>query len=339
MVFPFYWRFLGLPISRAKGLIVNRVPFSLVETMVWIGAVCAGILLCAAISGRWQRLRRSPRLFLALCSGPMLMLLMGLGQGAFPLSLAPTAWRLPLARAFAGPALPYSRFRLALADHENHLLTAFSPAYYESLGEAEILSGCDRSLDTVLMDLGLPPGRKVSAIKPMGPVTTLLGLSYGGPAFHDPFFGEMAMVRPQDHPAPRYWRLIGICHETAHAKGFTREMDAEILTQLALSGSADPRYRLLGDIMYLRKSGERVHYPEYLRREIRASWDSLQAVQSRQPAVRMLKKIAIRLGFQNSVGKYGSREGSEHWDPGHPYYSTLAALLPKTRAGRYANGP
>lgn len=147
------------------------------------------------------------------------------------------------------------------------------------------------------------------------------------------------MVAQRDHPSPRYWRLIGICHEAAHAKGFTREMDAEILTQLALSGSGDPRYRMLGDIMFLRKSGERIHYPEYLRREIRSTWDSLRAVEARQPAVRFLRKTATRLGLQNSGGKYGSRDGSEHWNPAHPFYATIAGLLPKTHAGRYAHGP
>ncbi len=307
--------------------------------MIWIGAACLLILVAAAALGRWKNIRSSGAPFFLLLAGPILLLLMALGQGAFPLSLAPSAWRLPLAQAFTGPPLPYQEFRRSLERRENRLMQTFSPAYYESLGEEEILFGCDRALDTVLADLGLAPGRRVTKMKPMGPLTTLLGLSYGGPAFHDPFFGEMAMVRPQVHPAPRYWRLIGICHETAHAKGFTREMDAEILTQLALSGSADPRYRMLGDIMFLRKSGERVHYPEYLRREIRSSWDSLQAVEARQPAVRFLKKAAVKLGFQNSNGKYGSREGSEHWDPAHPFYATIAGLMATTHAKRYADGP
>lgn len=167
----------------------------------------------------------------------------------------------------------------------------------------------------------------------MGPLTTLLGLSYGGPAFHDPFYGELAMVRPEDLPAPRYWRLIGVCHETAHSKGFTREMDAEILTQLALQGSGDARYRMLGDIMWLRKSGERVHYPDYLKREMRASWDSLAQVEKRQPGVRMLRSLSRKLGFQNSGGKYGSREGAEAWDPRQPFFATVAALLPDTGNG------
>ncbi len=326
-LFTIYWRCLGLPLSRAKGALVDRVPFSLVEGMIWIGVAFALALIVVALTGKWRQLRSRPSLFALLAAGPILLVCMALGQGAFPLSLAPTAWREPLAHAFAGPPLPYPDFKRELELREERLQREFSPLYYQSLGEDEILTGCDCALDGVLASLGLAPGRKVASMKPMGPLTTVLGLSYGGPAFHDPFFGEMAMVRAEDHPSTRYWRLIGICHEAAHAKGFTREMDAEILTQLALSRSEDARYRMLGDIMYLRKSGERIHFPEYLRTEIRASWDSLEQAERRQPAVRFLRKITKKLGFQNSGGKYGSREGAEAWDPAHPFYATVAALL------------
>jgi hypothetical protein len=258
---------------------------------------------------------------------------MAMGQGAFPMSLAPTAWRRPLAREFPAPPLPYAEFRRDLDRRQDRLSRAFTPDRYLSLGEGEILAGCDRSLDTVLAGLGQQPGRRVGRMKPMGPLTTLLGLSYGGPAFHDPFFGEMAMVKPGDHPAPRYWRLIGVCHEAAHAKGFTREMDAEILTQLALEGSPDVRYRMLADIMWLRKCGERVRFPEYLKREILTSRDSLERVGRRQPAVRFLRALNRKLGFQNSGGKYGSRGGAEAWDPRHPFFATVAALRPLIGSG------
>jgi hypothetical protein len=302
--------------------------------MVWAGMICAAILIAVAVMGRWRALRRNRPLFSLLAAGPILLIFMGMGQGAFPLSLAPTAWRKPLAKEFPAPPLPYADFRRELGIRENRLLRDFSPAYYLSLDEPEALHGCNLLLDDVLAGLGIPPGRSVGRMKPMGPLTTLLGLSYGGPAFHDPFFGELAMIRPEDHPTPRYWRLIGACHEAAHAKGFTREMDAEILTQLALGASADARYRMLGDIMFLRKSGERIHYPEYLRREIRSSWDSLQSVEKRQPMVRALRSAARKLGLQNSGTKYGSREGSENWNPAHPFYATVAALREKTGAGR-----
>ncbi len=329
LIFPFYWQYLGLPVSRAKGLVVDCLPFSLVEAMIWIGLLSAVTLALIYFSGSAHWLKKHPTLRWLLFSGPVLLILMGLGQGAFPLSLAPTAWRLPLAEYQFSPPLPYTVFQASLRRHEYHLLQTFSPAYYESLTEAEVLVGCDRALDGILHELGLLPGRKVQSVKAMGPFTTVLGLTYGGPAFHDPFFGELAMIQPEDHPTPKYWRLMAICHEEAHAKGFTREMDAEILTQLALSTSADPRYQMLGDIMYLRKSGEKNHFPEYLRTEIHRSRDSLAHVESKQPLVNLLRKISRKLRFQNSEGKYGSRNSSENWNPQHPFFATVETWLSK----------
>lgn len=326
-IFPYYWRYLGLPLSRLKGVIVDRIPFSLVESMIWFGLGCAFLLAILFFKTGREGLRKNGRMAAFLAAGPILLVFMGMGQGAFPMSLAPTAWRKPLAKTFPGSPLPYREFRRELDLRETRLLASFSPEYYQSLSEEEILAGCDRGLDSVLVSLGLPAGRTVTKIKPMGLLTTVLGLSYGGPAFHDPFFGEMAMVRPADHPAPRYWRLMGVCHETAHAKGFTREMDAEILTQLVLSTSGDPRYRMLGDIMFLRKAGERIHFPEYLKREIRASRDSLHKVERGQRAIRLLRDAARKLGFQNSGGKYGSRNPAEDWNPLHPFYATVSGLL------------
>jgi hypothetical protein len=324
-----YWRAVGLPLSRAKGAFVDALPFSAVETILWIGLVCGAILGITAVTGRWARLKSRPRLFRLLCSGPVILILLAMGQGAFPLSLAPTAWRRPLAKAFPGEPLSYPAFHDEVRARETRLLREFRASEYESLTEEEALHGCDLALDDVLRRLGLPPGRTVRRIKVMGPLTSLLGLSYGGPAFHDPFLGELAMVKPVDLPSTRYWRLTGVCHETAHAKGFTREMDAEILTQLALSLSEDPRYRMLGDLMYLRKSGEKVHVPEYLRQELMEARRRQQETDKRQWAVRLLRKISEKIGFQNSGRKYGSRDPAEDWDPGHPFYSTVASLLPR----------
>lgn len=324
--FIFYWNALGLPLSRAKGAVVDRVPFSMVEATVWVGLLCLAILVVAALTRRWAALRRRRTAFRLLVAGPALLLLLSLGQGAFPLSMSPTAWRQPLARAFPGPALPYDAFSAELRARENRLHRLFIPSYYQGLPEEEAILGCDTLLDGVLRRIGLPAGRAVRRAKDMGPLTTVLGLSYGGPAFHDPFWGELAIAPSDKYPAPRYWRLLAACHEAAHAKGFTREMDAEILTHLALSASNDPRYTLLGDIMFLRKSGERIHLPEALRREIRASRDSIAAAESRQPAVRVFKSLAKRLGFQNNAEKYGTRDPRDNWNPRHPFYSTVAGL-------------
>ena len=70
--------------------------------------------------------------------------------------------------------------------------------------------------------------------------------------------------------------------------------------------------------------------------EILASRDSLESAEKRQPAVRFFRSLSRKLGFQNSGGKYGSREGAEAWDPRHPFFATVAALAPDTGS---ADGP
>lgn len=342
MSFDLYWRLVGLPLSRLKGLVVDAIPFSVVEVSLWIGAgATLWLLLSFAI-------RRGPlgdkRLRLAsLLAGPVFLVALGLGQGAFPWSIAPTALREPLAKRLGPDSLPEADFRgwarARAAALRDSLATPEGWARYRSLDEAGVLRACDTLLDGVLADLGLPPGRHVRAFKDMGPWTTTLGLTYGGPAFHDPFFGEIAIVKDRDMPAPRHWRLIAACHETAHAKGFTREMDAEILTQLALAGASDPRLRELADIHFLRKTGIELNWPDSLVAESRRVRAAREAVEARQPVVRALRRLAERFGMRNEGAKYGERGARDAWNPRHPFFATVRAAERKLHRENGASGP
>jgi hypothetical protein len=262
------------------------------------------------------------------------VLTLGLGQGAFPISLAPTAWRISLTRNFGLDSLGEAEFKSWVEQRQNRLRTGFDGRAYQSLSEQEALKACDESLDTVLMDLGLPPGRTVRSIKSMGPLTTAMGLVYGGPAFHDPFFGEVAIVHGKDLPTSRHWRLIAACHETAHAKGFTREMDAEILTQLSLMRIPDPRFRVLADIHFLEKSGLKIQWPDSLIAEARRAREERREVQKHQPAISWLRRWADRLHLRNSGGKYGDREVKEPWNPRQPFFATVHRLQARVSGGR-----
>ena len=158
-------------------------------------------------------------------------------------------------------------------------------------------------------------------------LTRLLGLSYGGPAYHDPLTGEVALAGEKDNPAPKFWRCHAICHETAHAKGFTREMDAETLTQLALLTSDNPNMQVIGRLLFLQKSGVEFQWPGRLKDEIKLKAEERQAVRAGQPLVSLLAKINQRLNIQNTPEKYGKRKKGEAWNPEHPYFSTVAYLL------------
>ncbi len=301
---------------------MDSLPFSVVEAALCLGGV-ATLFWLIALKLHWRSLLRA-----AFFMGPFFLIALGLGQGAFPISLAPSAWRASLNRVFGTDSLGEPDFKAWAAEKEARLRNEFRWDGYEALSEAEALSVCDRNLDTVLKFLGLPPGRKVRSCKAMGTVTTSLGLVYDGPAFHDPFFGELGMAKPVDFPTSRHWRLIGVCHEAAHAKGFTRELDAELLTQLALSvaGRSDVRFRFLADIHFLQKTGLKVQWPDSLVEEARKAKMARGEAQRRQSVISFLRRLAERWHLRNSGGKYGDREEKEPWNPRHPFFAGLHRL-------------
>ncbi len=327
-LFDLYWRFLGLPLSRAKGLITDAIPISLVELALWVGTAATLLFALSWIPRMRPMLMRHRRI--TLCAGPFFLVALGLGQGAFPGSLAPSAWRTPLTQRLGSDSLAEPTFRDWVSAREASLHAALqSPGgaahwnAFQALTEQQALRTCDTSLDAVLADLRLPAGRAVRAYKNMGPWTATLGLAYGGPAFHDPFFGEIAIVRDRDMPAPHFWRLIAACHEAAHAKGFTREMDAEILTQLALLRLADPRFATLADIHFLIKTGTKITWPDSLVAESKRVRALREKTEAGQPVVRRLRTLARQLGLQNSGKKYGARTANDKWNPHHPFFATV----------------
>lgn len=332
MLFDLYWRVIGLPVSRLKGALVDAVPFSVVEAFLWAGTAATLLLLLSLLPFRASRPLRARRVRIALLvAGPLFLAALGSGQGAFRWSLAPTAWRQPLAERLAADSIPEEAFRAWMRERAStlreHLLAPGGRDAYFALDEATVLAACDTGLDAALTALKLLPGRRVRAVKDMGPFTTTLGLAYGGPAFHDPFFGEPAIVRDRDLPAPHHWRLTAVCHEAAHAKGYTREMDTEILTQLALRRVGDPRFDALADIHLLRKAGMAIDWPGLLLDEARDVRARREEVEARQPVVRALRKAAIRLGLRNDPAKYGERARAEEWNPRHPFFATVRAAL------------
>ena len=95
-------------------------------------------------------------------------------------------------------------------------------------------------------------------------LTRLLGLAYGGPGFHDVISSEVALADTSDYPLPKYSVLFGMTHEICHAQGWTRELDAEVLTYLSMWNSKDPLMKSLSGILLLQKAGVQVDFPPLL---------------------------------------------------------------------------
>jgi hypothetical protein len=342
MLFDLYWRLLGLPLSRLKGAVSDAVPISLVEVSLWVGATALVVLALSFMLPRSPLGRKGVRRT-ALLLGPVFLIALSLGQGAFPLSIAPTGLRQPLSKRLAPPVLDSSAFRAWAHAREARLRAYFSAdpsgdsnwRAFQSLRETDALGACDTSLDTVLTVLGLLPGRRVRTFKDTGPWTTTLGLLYGGPAFHDPFFSEIGIISYRNYPTSHYWRLVAACHEAAHAKGFTREMDAEVLTQLALlrlgekGGAPDPRYAALADVHFLIKTGTKITWPDSLVAESALARAARARADSARPGLMRVKDWMRRAHLQNSGAKYGERRAAEAWNPRHPFFATVRAAQEK----------
>jgi hypothetical protein len=336
--FDLYWRVAGHPLSRLQGYLVDRLPFSLVELLLWVGGISTLVWGLSWI--RYRRVRVTPRLRWILCLlGPVLLVILGTGQGATPFSFDPTAWRAPLVREFGADSLGQEEFKSWARDREQRLRGEFDWEALQGLSEAEMLAVANRSIDSVFVDLGLPPGRTVRTAKAMGPLTTVIGLAYGGPGFHDPLTGEIGLVRPRDYPASRDWRLVSVCHELLHAKGVFREVDAKILTQLALDRVPDPRFRMLGDLHFLRMTGLKVQWPDSIVAETRRTRAARLETERHQPVVRWLRSWAKRGHVQNSGKKYGVRTSQEAWNPRHPFFATLHRMQARVKGAREGGLP
>jgi hypothetical protein len=252
---------------------------------------------------------------------------MSSNQGALPWSPVPTFLRQSLASTWQAQELPEPEFKQMVNMVEQKLNDEFAWESYQSLEIPQVLEDCNGKLDSLLQALNLNRGRSVQRIKNMTGLTRLLGLSYGGPAFHDPLTGEVAWVSEEDNPAPRHWRFHAVCHELVHAKGFTREMDAETLTQLVLLTHHHPGLRITGYIHFLKKTGEDFTLPRGLETERKQKAGERKQVRAGQPLVRLLTRINKKFSIQNDPKKYGYRKKDEPWNPNHPFFSTVMHIL------------
>jgi len=346
-LFEIYWNTIGGPVSRFKGLLVDWFPFSVTELLLWTGII-SSVLLIVKLIGKPQNaytalgaIRMKIHSFhpiLYMSFGPILLFLLAAGQGALPWSPMPTFLRQQLHQHWKVPSLDESAYEGFHDNFQKKIASEFNWNEYQNFNEKTVLEKCNSSLNAIMSELNLTKGRELKRIKKMRGLSRLFGLSYGGPAYHDPLTGEAAMVNYEDLPTPQYWRYQAVCHETVHAKGFSREIDTEILTALALLKSENYGMQISGYLMFLKKSGKSYSLPDELIQERKNTLDARKKVRASQPFVRFLTRINKALGIQNSPGKYGSRKKDEEWNPEHAFFTTVVYLAEHLNLELSANG-
>ena len=137
-----------------------------------------------------------------------------------------------------------------------------------------------------------------------------MGISYGGPAYHDVISSEVVIAAYEDFMQPTYWYRKCLVHEIIHAQGFTSEMDTEILTWLALRLSSDPLDNSYAQLMVLIKSKIEFAWPKSIEEE-RVYIRKTQLKSGF--AVNMAKKFTKKFNIKNRSDKYGSLKMGEHF--------------------------
>jgi hypothetical protein len=319
-LFSVYWLFLGRPISRGIGYLVDLAPFAVSELILQLG-----ILACIIVLFRkWRYPKmKTHRFWLFCCVIPVIFLF---SQGATPVDFVPTAIRPSLHSTLKPPALPYDSILEWLDLEQESFLEGFDSNALYSMADSDVLNMANYSVSQAQVLLGELPGRWVHRIKPMWGISRLLGFAYGGPGYHDVITGEVVLPDTSDLPVTQAFRIFSIVHEVAHAHGWTREMDAEIVTFLALRTSPHPVFVNLSSLFLLRKFNYDVEYPEAMTSEIQHVIARRREVRRKQFVVNLLESTMKKVSLRNAPEKYGSRSPEELWNPHHPFFSTVYAL-------------
>lgn len=312
-----YWIWIGGPWSVWVGSFSDRTSVPISELLLWFGLICTLLLcLCPWVPNLWTRTRYG------LILGLTCLIIQVFSQGATSWDFVPTVFRTPVSSRAPKVEVQSNAFQNWWQQQQDHLLT-WPQAMYETAPEVPDLAMVNDALDQVLINLNYPSGRSVKRWKTMAGFTKVLGLAYGGPAYHDVISGEVVMVSEQDWPSSKAWRWCTLVHEVAHAKGFTREMDAECLTWLALGQLEHPMGLYLQSWLALGKTGQKISLPIFLEEEQKRVWKARKALH--QPLVSFFKSLGKRYSIQNTAQKYGAIAPDTTPPPQHEFFGMVLA--------------
>lgn len=310
-----YWDYLGSYLGQWMGAWVDKVPFAVSEPLlqfsIWL---CVAGIFCFIMG------HRIPKWFGV---GPILLLIMAFSQGISSWDWVPSAHREPFFDRLGKKEISREELDQFLEVHRNQL-KAFPEKLYSDASMDAPLDEVNKAMDKALALMNLKPGRHVQSVKKLWGITRVLGLAYGGPAYHDVITSEVVMASQEDYPATKAWRWVCAVHEVAHAQGFTREMDAEILTYLALRESEHPLLKALCSCMVLSKSGQNIDYPKVFEEE----WKGIrkQRENLHQPLIKVIKSLGQALSIQNSQAKYGGVDRDREIPLDHEFFASLVLL-------------
>ncbi len=295
-----YWAFIGNPISKIVGYLSDLTSLSITEVLLNYSLICCIYILYVIVFKKQKKYLKTALV------GVLLLIIMTFSQGITKIDFVPTVFRSHPLQRLENIKINESDCIKFVAISCNAFLKDFNSKHYMSLPQEYELESANKIVNDALAFMKYPIGREVKKIKNMMGLTRLLGLSYGGPAFHDVVSGEVVIASIEDLPSSKYWRRMCLIHEIVHAQGFTRELDAEILTWLALRLSDFELDRQFSMLMVISKSRTKIEWPEVLQTEAKLNKEKQIEVDRNSPFLTFLKKASKEMSIQNNSEKYGT---------------------------------
>lgn len=339
-----YWEFIGYPVSTLTGWAVDVIPYPISDLILIFNLIATTHFLLwvlenynflrffarSPILGYWRKFSKSLGNFspyvgvLGVCLG-----LIQLGsQGISQYDFVPTKFRVSPSHQstlLLGALNPYDSLELDQDLKQSHqrwleFWDRRGAQAYDALEPDSLLKPLNAIADKALRYLDYPPGRSVKAIKDLSGLSLILGISFGGPAYHDVISSEIVIVHPDDYALSKFWRTKAILHEIFHAKGFTDEMQTEQLTWLAFHLSNEKFHQVMADYMFLNKapigfSSPRFLIGEFAKLRVRRHHQLLN-----QPIVYWTREIMSGLNIQINTQQYGGDAGFEEIYESDPWF-------------------
>lgn len=303
--FETYWKFLGAPVSKLIGFISDKIPFSTTEVLLQL---CLFMSLCFVLSFKIKKLKDYKKITLPFIG---ILIILTCSQGITPIDFIPSAFRTSPRQTNQNLLLSHEEIKNLLEKYHQHFFLNFPENEYLKWNGEDDLGSANRLANRVIEHLGYEPGRNVKNVKPMIGLTKILGLSYGGPAFHDAITKEIVIASYKDLPSSKIWRRMTLIHECIHAKGFHNELDTEILTYFSLKMSENKIDQWIATLILLNKARFKVSYPEILLDEFKKIRVDREKTENKQWLISSLKKIFKRINLRNKSEKYGQQSLKE----------------------------
>lgn len=315
-----YWKFIGLPSSQIIGTFVDFIPWAVSESLLQLSILGIFAFLLSYKLKFFKKFRRFG------CLSIICLITMFFSQGITSIDWVPTAHRLRpstiIFENFKNHFDPY-----VLIKHEiKKIQYSFPNEIYRKITSTPNFDELDSDIKKALNYLNYPKGRKVKSIKKLWGLTRVLGLAYGGPAYHDVITGEVVIVSEEDYPTSKYWRIKCILHEMIHAQGFTREMDTEILTWLSLKLSSNKLFNSFASLMLLEKSNVKFQYPLAIQDEVKEVRQKRIKVQKTQIFINYLRNLMEENEIYNAAEKYGKVTLKQPLNENHEFFKSIALL-------------